>query len=162
MNPLVARMSAAVALNSRLLRNSLADVEEVAARRRPADGVNSMAFIAVHLVDARHYLVRHLGGDAGPSFGGRFDDATSIDDVGEMPSLVEILEAWDAVSSALEERTTRLSEAELLAASPSPAWPSGDQTVAGGFLFLLQHEAYHIGQLGLLRRLLGLGPLDYG
>jgi len=30
-----------------------------------------------------------------------------------------------------------------------------------GIAFLLEHEAYHIGQLGLLRKLYDLGPMKY-
>ena len=36
-----------------------------------------------------------------------------------------------------------------------------DTTFAGAITFLAQHESYHVGQLALLRKGLGLGPMSY-
>jgi uncharacterized damage-inducible protein DinB len=36
--------------------------------------------------------------------------------------------------------------------------PDGSDTVAGVLHFLYFHETYHLGQLGLLRRMNGLDP----
>ena len=36
-----------------------------------------------------------------------------------------------------------------------PSCPDGSATVAGALGFLAWHESYHLGQLGLLRRLAG-------
>ena len=50
---------------------------------------------------------------------------------------------WDAVT------------AEQLAKPLGRTLPDGSDTVAGALRFLAWHEAYHLGQLGLFRRLAG-------
>lgn len=37
--------------------------------------------------------------------------------------------------------------------------PVEDKTIMGGFAFLISHESYHVGQLGLLRKELGLSTI---
>jgi uncharacterized damage-inducible protein DinB len=36
-----------------------------------------------------------------------------------------------------------------------------DGSVLGAVAFLAQHESYHMGQLGLLRKALGYPPMSY-
>jgi uncharacterized damage-inducible protein DinB len=50
---------------------------------------------------------------------------------------------WDAVT------------AEQLAKPLGRTLPDGSDTIAGALRFLAWHEAYHLGQLGLFRRLAG-------
>lgn len=53
-----------------------------------------------------------------------------------------------------------ISDAELLEPS-GQKFPNADRTRLGAVAFLLQHEAYHIGQVALLRKAFGLGPMRY-
>ncbi len=47
--------------------------------------------------------------------------------------------------------------------SPAPAkMPVNDDTLGGMLAFIMHHEAYHIGQLSLLRRILGKEAMKYG
>jgi uncharacterized damage-inducible protein DinB len=41
------------------------------------------------------------------------------------------------------------------------ALPGADGTVLGALAFLAQHESYHVGQVALLRRQLGLPAMSY-
>jgi uncharacterized damage-inducible protein DinB len=147
-------------LNSRLFLNCLAAMSEDQARWRPGDRVNSAAFVAAHLVDARHNLGTILGVEAPRPFGGRLDEARSVTDVKDMPGLDEIRSEWKAVTGNLRERFKTVSAAEL-SAQYAGEFPVEDRTVLGVIGFLLQHDSYHIGQLGLLRRQLGLGEMVY-
>jgi uncharacterized damage-inducible protein DinB len=40
-------------------------------------------------------------------------------------------------------------------------FPIEDNTKFGALTFMVQHETYHIGQLGILRRALGLPAMKY-
>jgi len=45
---------------------------------------------------------------------------------------------------------------------PAPQrFPIDDETVLGEIAFLVQHDSYHIGQVALLRRQLGLPAMRY-
>jgi len=67
---------------------------------------------------------------------------------------------WQSLSKALIERFTLLSGQELDAPF-GRALPIEDGSTLGAIAFMLQHESYHIGQLSLLRRLLGLEAMSY-
>lgn len=64
--------------------------------------------------------------------------------------------AWDDAVAAVQAGRERLQA--LLRELPDPAAPipwGGDHTYLRTILLALDHEAYHVGQLVLLRRLLG-------
>ncbi len=53
-----------------------------------------------------------------------------------------------------------LEESFLRSESPQ-TFPVDDHTTLDGMVFFLEHEAYHLGQLGFLRKSLGLGSMKY-
>jgi uncharacterized damage-inducible protein DinB len=147
-------------LNTRLFRNTLAGVDDASAQVRPGAGANNMAFIAVHVLDARAWMTRYLGQEYRHPFEEELADVTAIDDVEGFPEVETLLAAWTEVSEALDERLPALSVAEIERESPQE-FPVADPSVAGGITFLLQHEAFHIGQLALLRRIMGFDSMSY-
>jgi len=160
MEPQIAAIHRLLRLNSRLFVNCLEGVDDDMARRRVDDRANNVAFIASHVVDARYFLADYLGVKAANPFKELLAGLKSIADFTEFPVIREILVAWHDVSGLLEERFPRLTAAELAAASPQ-SFPIDDASVLGGVAFLIQHESYHLGQLGLLRKCLGLEPMSY-
>ena len=160
MHPTIVPIASAFRLHTRLFHNCLEGVDDEAARRRPSDRTNHMAFIALHLVDARHLAARTIGAEARNPFTALLQDARGIDNVVAIPPLTEIRDAWDQVSAALEARLHALTPEEL-AAPPAQPFPGDDPTLAGAMAFLVTHDAYHVGQMALLRKFLGLGPMRY-
>ena len=75
----------------------------------------------------------------------------TVEDLTDPPKLAQITAAWAEVSAALAERFGTLTEADL-AAESTQEFPVADGTVLGGAAFLLQHDSYHVGQLGILRK----------
>lgn len=147
-------------LHTLLFRNCLMGLTDTEARTRPNESTNSVAFIAGHLVESRAWMARYLGGVCPAPFDGRLEHATSIDQVGELPTLKDIESAWKDVDAVIGDRRGQLRDADWLAQSPQ-RFPGVADTILGGFGFLLHHEAYHIGQLGLLRRFLGHPAMGY-
>lgn len=154
-----APLVAVARLNTDLLPNALADVSEDEARQRPG-GVNPIAFLAAHVLDARHFLAGMLGPPLPNPIGEALADARSADDVTDLPNLADVRREWRAVSAQLEARLAAASPADLAAPSPQ-AFPVDDPSLGAGIGFLLQHESYHLGQIALLRRQLGHGPMRY-
>ena len=161
MDPRAVPFASLLRLNTRLLLNCLEGLSDDQASVRVLPPTNSVAFLVAHLIDARHKLLAVLGGAAENPLTELFADARSIDDVPSLPSLVELCEAWQAVASALASRLAELSAEEIDAPAPQ-RYPGDDPSVLGALAFLVQHDSYHIGQLALLRRALGLPAMRYG
>lgn len=147
-------------LNSRLLLNCLDGMDEDQARWRPSPHANSAAFIAAHLVGSRQYLGTLMGLALPSPFGGRLDATKSIEETKNLPTLEEIRAEWKSVTGNLRERFKQLT-AEDLAKPYTGQFPIAHQTTLGVIAFLLQHDSYHIGQLGLLRKQAGLEAMRY-
>jgi len=153
-------LASILALDTRLLENCLAGLTDDTARQRPAGQANSAAFLAVHLVDARVYMLKLAGGDMPHPFGSRLDGVRAIDQMTWYPTLEQIGTAWRDVSARLTARLGELGDTEL-SARTNQKFPIGGDTVLDAIVFLAQHDAYHIGQLALLRRALGLPAMKY-
>ena len=86
--------------------------------------------------------------------------AKTLEDVkGPLP-LDATRAAWATVSAALRAALESLTPEQLDAPS-TMRFPISDKTLLGVIAFLVQHDAYHLGQLSLLRRQLGLAGMSY-
>ncbi len=147
-------------LNSRLFLNCLDGWKDDQARWRPGPGTNSAAFIALHLVDSRHYIARVIGMTTENPFP-FLADAKSIEDMKTWPKLEEIRSAWKSVTGNMRERFKTLTPADLAAPAEWQEMPMDDKTQTGMLIFMMQHESYHIGQLAILRKQAGLPAMSY-
>jgi uncharacterized damage-inducible protein DinB len=150
---------AALDLNTRLALNALRDLSDDEARRRLFPGVNSAAFIAAHLVDARHYLLKLLGAPR-PNPMDALGEVKNEDEVAALPPLGELRAAWLEVGGWLRATLVDLTEEEA-AREVEQQFPLDLPGALGAVVFLLHHESYHVGQLGLLRRQLGHPAMSY-
>ena len=160
MDPRLEAPRRALVLNTRLVRNCLDGVDDAQARRRPNAHTNNIAFLAMHLVDVRFYLARYLGGSADSPFKALLDPIRSIDALHDYPTVDAILAAWETTEARVLERVAATSSAEWDVVC-EPKFPIGDATRLDGVTFLVEHESYHIGQMALLRRFLGLPAMRY-
>jgi hypothetical protein len=147
-------------LNTDLLLNCLAGLDDAGARARLTPSTNSCAFLATHLADSRLFLAALIGAPLPNPLAAYLAGARTLDDIAGLPRLPEVRDAWEAISAHLAVRIERL-DTPALAASTAQKVPAGDGTVLGLLGFLVQHESYHIGQLALLRRQLGLPAMSY-
>ena len=153
-------LAAILRLNQRLMINCLDGLDDEAAQRRHASGVNSASFSAAHVTDSRFFILRTLGGSLDNPLSASLDKAKSIDDITEWPALNTIRAAWNAASGAIDARLEALT-AEELAAPSERGFPGVERTRLGVLTFLVQHDTYHIGQLALLRKAAGLPAMSY-
>jgi uncharacterized damage-inducible protein DinB len=147
-------------LNTRLFTRCLDGVDDEKARTRINDRTNNIAFLASHLVDARYFFANYLGLKLVNPFKEVLADLRSIEQFTEFPVVREVETAWQEVSPALAGRLGEMTPAELQKPSGQD-FPYDDKTVLGGIAFLVQHESYHLGQLGLLRKCFHLPPLRF-
>jgi uncharacterized damage-inducible protein DinB len=125
------------------------------AAAKPIGGAHSIWELALHLASWQGEVAARVGGRV-----------WSIPDDGDWPEVGEVSEArWSAARERLE--TTRAQLDAALAALPEeglnrrvgserdPAMGSG-VTLREAVLGIVQHHAYHGGQIALLRRALGV------
>lgn len=141
-------------------RDALGDLSPEHVMTRVNGTTNHAAYIALHVLDARCFMVRLLGGECTHGFEAATEGARGVEDIEEYPSTEEILGSWDEVSELLMHRLEEV-EGSVLGGEPPFRFPVDDATVLGALAFLAHHEAYHLGQLGLIRRALKLPPLPF-
>ena len=160
MEPQVRPLAALYNLNTDLLLNCLEGLSDQEAQRRLEAGGNSITFLAEHLTDSRHFLAARLGHTLLNPIAQYLADVRSMDDITEWPSLEEIRPAWLGVSAHLQSVLGRLTAPEL-AEPTAQRFLAEDTTRLGMVTFLAQHDSYHLGQIGFIRRQLGKSPMSY-
>ncbi len=160
MDPRMQGLTAQLVLQSKLFLNCLDGISEEAACVRAGDTTNNMAFLAAHLVDSRHWLARIVGLTIENPFAERLDGARGIEDLKNCPSVEESCHAWRALVHPLEAHLPTL-DGSVLDQQSTTRFPIADRSVVGTIAFLIHHEAYHIGQLALLRRYTGSPAMSY-
>ena len=147
-------------LDTRLFLNCLDGVSEELAARRPSADANSLAYVAAHVVDSRFFMAGVVGVAVDNPLAAQLAGARSIAELAHCPSVAQSREAWALVSAPLLGRLAELN-ADALDRPAAQRFPVDERSVLGAMAFLAQHEAYHIGQLALLRKLAGLPAMSY-
>ena len=147
-------------LNTDLLLNAIEGLSETEAQHRLAAGGNSVAFLAAHVTDSRHFLASRLGRPLANPLALYLADAKSIDEIRSWATLDQVRAAWVSISAHLQTVLESLTSEEL-ERSGEHRFPIPDTTPLGLIAFLTQHDSYHIGQIGFLRRQLGKPAMTY-
>ncbi len=119
---------------------------------------NPLIWLAAHLTSSRAGMAQMAGLRYARPWGSRFARGSEVEALEKLPQLDDVRAAWQDATAALAERLPGLSQAELEAQAPRD-FPIDDKSVRGALAFLAYHESYHIGQMALIRKALGLGGL---
>ena len=160
MDPRLESLKQIFDLNTWLLHNCLDGVDDALASRRLTPDTNSLAFLAAHLADSRYFICKRAGREFPHPLGDALEKGKTLDELGPLPPLAKIVAAWDTVSDELKALLESLDAAAL--AGPAYKFPGSDGTLFGMLNFLTQHDSYHVGQMSILRRQLGLPAMKYG
>lgn len=139
-------------VHARVLRSILKDITHEQSLQAPPGGGNCANWVLAHIVHHRNHIHRLVGipiaheASADERFG---RGGTPTTNAAQALQWNDVIAAFEGSQTALTERLKAISSNELAAAD-------GKGTVEDTLRFLLFHEAYHIGQLGILRRMLGL------
>lgn len=96
------------------------------------------------------------------SYGAQFGRGHSLDMNAVYPSFEEISAKWEAVSPAITAGFSNIPEDVLASKAPFETPITNlDDTIHGVVSFLLTHEACHIGQLSLLRKMVGKEAMSF-
>jgi uncharacterized damage-inducible protein DinB len=145
-----------LALTQRTIKKNLEDVSHEDSLLHPQPAGNSANWVLGHIVASRSGLLKNLGEQP------LLDDAAvqqyrrgSDGNVPNPVPLADLIAALDRSQPAIIAGMKRIPDATLAAKSPfgSPAGP--EATLAEALAGMVFHESYHVGQLGLLRRVTG-------
>jgi uncharacterized damage-inducible protein DinB len=158
MDPRVAPLAEILRLNTRLFRNCLDGLTDEQAGTRLSTRTNNAAFVAAHVADARFFLLTVIGAETTNPLAPYLAFGTSIENLRHLPMLAEVRDAWTLAGHKLRDRLESISSVEL----DAPAgFPTALASTISGLAFLVQHESYHVGQLALLRKHVGLPAMSY-
>jgi uncharacterized damage-inducible protein DinB len=159
MNSLIVAPAMQFDINARFFANALDGLSDAQFARRAAEGVNSIQWLAAHLTNARARAAWMLGSSIVPKWdeiaGG--PKGSMRDDVA-YPSRQEVEAAWAEATTALRAGLELATDESLERPVPVPI-PLPDPRVGRVVAFLALHETYHLGQMALLRKQLGAGPM---
>ncbi len=159
-SPVACALVAQFDLHTRLFNNVLDGLSDLEANSRPGSNTNNIKWLAGHLTSMRFGLKDVAGLSATDPYATLFGHGHSLQENVDYPSIDRIRELWNDVSDRISAGLSRMSEEVLNGPAPM-RFPIGDDTFEGMLAFLMHHEAYHIGQMALLRKLLGRPPLKY-
>ena len=146
-------------LQTKLFNNVTIGVEGKHAQYQMNDSSNHIAWLVGHLVSTRFMLAKVLGLPSEEPFPEFFGNGKGIDTNIIYPTIKELTENWNVVSDSIANALIGLNEEAIKQKMPRPV-PLGD-TLGDFMAFLMHHEAYTIGQVGLLRRAVGLPAMKY-
>ena len=146
---------------TRLYVRALDGVSRDALLTRPGPRSNPLLWVAGHLVQQRTRLLGALGPARQIPWDDLFGTGSMIGDLQHYPGIGELDAVWRSATEELLRRLETINSSSL--AAPSPDWlRTQDGTLLGALAFAAMHEAYHVGQMGFLRKWLGLDPIFDG
>ena len=148
-------------LHTRLFNNATAGISDDESHSRHSEQVNHMKWIAGHLLNTRLTGMSRVAGlQPDETYSAQFARGVSLDPGASYPPFEEITSKWKEVAAAIGAGISKIPEG-VLATKTTVKAPIEDDTIRGLLSFLISHEAYHIGQLGILRKTIGKEPMSY-
>lgn len=138
-----------------VLERNLAGITNQESLRSPQPGGNTMNWIVGHVVRTRNQALGLLG-EKPPFEDSEFElyGAGGLDAARALP-LDELKRRFDVLGPTLARALERATAEQLSAAAPFSPTGNANETVGTLLASIAFHEAYHLGQTGLSRRLLG-------
>lgn len=158
MNEKLAPIVGLIEITTNLYVKALSGVDRGDFLERPGERTNSLVWIAGHLLQSRARLRKLAGEKIEVPWPELFGPDGLLADPTGYPAAAELLASWRETTDALIRRLDTLDD-DVLMAPPRLRVPSHDHTLLGAIAFAAYHEAYHVGQLGYVRRWHGLTPL---
>ncbi len=148
-------------LHTVLFNNVLKDISEDEAIIRLVPTINNIKWLAGHLVWGQTGLARMGSVKMEIKWIDHYNTQIPAPPGPEIaiPGLEEIKNAWNQYSSSICEGLKKLTD-EMMDSPmefPMPAF----RTIGGLWAFINHHQAYTIGQIGILRRALGKDAMKY-
>ena len=144
--------------NDGLIRQTLSDLPADALWKQPAGGGNSIMWIVGHITQTRAGMLSLLGDRASTGWGELFRRGAQKQDASAYPDAQGIKAKGIELTKQLQAKLATMTEDELAAPVTAVKLPNVS-TVIDALAFFAFHEAYHVGQLGYVKKALGYTPI---
>ena len=146
-------------LQTRLLKNAVAGMSDKDAQTCLNDKTNHVVWLAGHTVSSRVMLANCLGIEYAQPYPELYDNGKGMEAGAQYPVLADLMKDWDPVTEKIEAALENLDENFLKSDGPFQTPMGGDMTSVIGFM--MHHESYTIGQIGIARKFFGLESMKY-
>ena len=151
-----ANVSGMFKANTNIVNKSISEFSPEHWFLRPGEDSNHLMWVVGHLVWSRGNVLKSLNEPWNIPSPSLFERGAGLATQDEYPTIAEIRQAWDEVSSKLSGKLVEVSAEKL--SQPAPKGPpSFDGKISGLVAFLAFHETYHVGQISYLKKWLGYG-----
>jgi uncharacterized damage-inducible protein DinB len=133
-----------------IFNNALENLDDKKALIRMTNNTNHMNWLLGHILHCRYMLLNMLGNNEQNPFGQLY--WTAIEDK-PYPKIQEVISLMPGISQRLDATLSSLNDEKIEQENEDKS------SLEGTLVFFAYHEAYHLGQLGLLRKAVGLGAL---
>ena len=140
--------------NNFLINKALTGLSDEHFSSNPNDNTNPIHFLLGHLTLYRFQACKLLGNEMTYKFADLYKPGNKIQERSKYPSSDEIKSEWNAITEKLKPLLENASSEQLSSEIPNK-YPIGQQNVLGALQFLMFHEAYHLGQISLVRKFHG-------
>ena len=147
-------LSVIFSVSDNFINRSIAGLAEDDLWYRPTDQSNPIFWLLGHVVHTRGAVLRILGDDFRTGWGDKFQRGASLMDRSSYPGFDEIERVRAEAGSRLVTRLATVTDDYLGREATGHALPNC-KLVADQIAFLGLHEAYHVGQMAYLRKMLG-------
>ena len=144
MHPSIGTVAEQFRITTNLFVKAMSGVDKDDAMRRPGELSNP--------------LLSLIGVPRDFPWGNRFDTGSKVGKAETYPDPEELVAMWEELSELLVDRLGTLTESDL-AVPPAARVPTTDATLRGAIGYFSLHEAYHVGQMGYVRKWLGTTPI---
>ena len=144
--------------NDGLIRQTLSELPADALWKQPAGGGNSIMWIVGHITQTRAGMLSLLGDRASTGWGELFRRGAQKQDPSAYPEARAIKAKGIELTKQLQAKLAALTDDELAAPVTAVKLPNVN-TVVEALAFFAFHEAYHVGQLGYVKKALGYSPI---
>jgi uncharacterized damage-inducible protein DinB len=141
-------------LNDGLIRQTLSDLPAEVLWKRPGGEGNSIMWIVGHVTQTRAGMLSLLGETVSTGWGELFRRGAQRQDPSVYPEPQAIKAVGIDLTKRVQAKLASITEEELAAPVTAVKLPNVN-TVADALAFFAFHEAYHVGQLGYVKKALG-------
>ena len=155
MTPMIKPAMGSFRYSNFIMNLVLGDIKNMDAIRRSRNGEGaSISWITGHLLDYRHQVMNLFGANKEREYRIMFN-AKGASDGSDYPDISELLTKWNLVHVELEGEMEKVTDKQLNARIENGLSLHHEKTILDTLIFYMWHESYHIGALGMIRRMMG-------
>ena len=149
-------------MHTQSFNNALRGISEEAARKRIDNNTNHVIWMVGNLVSCRYWIGDLIGIEGNDPYGELFKEARALDESLNYPSLEELTKNFHEISPKVYRQLLEATDEKLEEAFAfGMGVPFVKENVLNIIGMCIGREDYLLGQIGLMRKLLGLRGMSY-